>query len=247
MGSEAADRPPPAGSPSECSGATTRQPYGLAASHETSNAGLTLTLVSTLRPMPSLNGSVVLVPVKAFAQAKARLAVSLDPAQRAELARAMAEHVLAAARPLPVAVVCDDMGVAEWADEQAAIVLREPGRGLNGAVEAGVTRLARAGAQEVLVAHADLPMAHGLARLAGFSGVTLVPDRQEDGTNVLCLPAGSPFRFRYGPRSFTRHAAEAKRLGLPLRVRREPDLAWDIDVPSDIPAGLAPALRVFGH
>ena len=90
--------------------------------------------------MPSLNGSVVLVPVKAFAQAKARLAVSLDPAQRAELARAMAEHVLAAARPLPVAVVCDDEDVAEWAEEQAAIVLREPGRGLNGAVEAGVAQ-----------------------------------------------------------------------------------------------------------
>ena len=127
MGSEAADRPPPAGSPSECSGATTRQPYGLAASHETSNAGLTLTLVSTLRPMPSLNGSVVLVPVKAFAQAKARLAVSLDPAQRAELARAMAEHVLAAARPLPVAVVCDDEDVAEWRRNRRRSSFGNPG------------------------------------------------------------------------------------------------------------------------
>jgi 2-phospho-L-lactate guanylyltransferase len=195
-------------------------------------------LVSTAPLLPSLSGSVVLVPVKAFAQAKARLAVSLNPTQRAELARAMAEHVLAAAHPLPVAVVCDDEGVAEWADQQAAIVLREPGRGLNGAVEAGVTRLARAGATEVVVAHADLPLAHGLAHLAGFDGVTLVPDRHEDGTNVLCLPARSPFRFGYGPRSFTRHTAEAKRLGLPLRVVREPDLAWDVDVPSDLPAAL---------
>jgi len=150
----------------------------------------------------------------------------------------MAEHVLSAASPLPVAVVCDDEEVAKWAASHSAMVLLEPGRGLNGAVEAGVARLARAGASEVLVAHADLPLAHRLAHLAGFSGVTLVPDRREDGTNVLCLPAHSSFAFSYGPGSFTRHLAEASRVGLAVRVIREPELAWDVDVPSDIPAGL---------
>lgn len=191
--------------------------------------------------LPALSGSVVLVPVKAFAQAKARLAVSIAPAKRAELARSMAEHVLAAARPLPVAVVCDDAEVAQWARAHGAIVLPEPGRGLNGAVEAGVERISRAGASEVIVAHADLPLAHGMAHLSGWDGVTLVPDRRSDGTNVICLPAsaGPLFRFAYGPGSFARHCAEAKHLGFPLRVMREPDLAWDVDVPSDIPEGLA--------
>ena len=47
----------------------------------------------------------VLVPVKAFAEAKLRLAPALDPAHRAELARAMATHVVNSAAPLPVAVV----------------------------------------------------------------------------------------------------------------------------------------------
>ena len=50
----------------------------------------------------------MLVPVKAFAEAKARLAPALDAGQRERLARAMAEHVVAAAAPLPVSVVCDD-------------------------------------------------------------------------------------------------------------------------------------------
>jgi 2-phospho-L-lactate/phosphoenolpyruvate guanylyltransferase len=200
---------------------------------------LTLAAVSTAESLPSLSGSVVLVPVKAFSHAKERLAGSLGPSRRAELAKAMADHVLFAASPLPVAVVCDDEEVVGWARARAAIVLSEPGRGLNRAVEAGVAKLARAGASEVLVAHADLPLAHGLARLAGFSGVTLVPDRREDGTNVLCLPARSSFRFSYGQGSFVRHLAEARRLGLSVRVVREPDLAWDVDVPSDIPLGLA--------
>jgi 2-phospho-L-lactate guanylyltransferase len=190
--------------------------------------------------LPALTGCVVLVPVKAFEAAKARLAPSLDAAARAALARLMAERVLAAARPLPVAVVCDDADVAQWAVGHGAMVLPEPGRGLNGAVEAGVQRLAESGAGEVLVAHADLPLAHGLARLAGLGGVTLVPDRRDDGTNVVCLPTGSGFRFGYGPGSFARHVAEAQRIGLPARIVRLPELTWDVDEPADIPAGLAP-------
>jgi 2-phospho-L-lactate guanylyltransferase len=190
--------------------------------------------------LPKLTGSVVLVPVKSFGTGKARLAPRLDPARRAELSRLMAGRVLAAAHPLPVAVVCDDPEVATWAAERGALVLPEPGRGLNGAVQAGVQRLAAAGAREVLVAHADLPHAHGISRLAGFDGVTLVPDRRDDGTNVVCIPAGAPFRFHYGPGSFSYHRAEAKRLGLRWRVIRDPELTWDVDVPSDIPAGLAP-------
>jgi 2-phospho-L-lactate guanylyltransferase len=183
---------------------------------------------------------VVLIPVKAFGAAKARLAPSLDAAGRDALARAMAQGVLAAAGALPVAVVCDDPEVARWAMLHGAMVLPEPGRGLNGAVEAGVERLGAAGATEVLVAHADLPFAHDVTQLAGFIGVTLVPDRRDDGTNVVCVPTGGGFRFHYGPGSFHRHRAEAERLGLAYRVVRDPELTWDVDVPEDIPAGLGP-------
>lgn len=188
---------------------------------------------------PELRGCVVLVPVKSFARAKARLAPSLDGAARAELARRMATHVLQVAAPLPVAVVCDDDEVARWAEAQGALVLLEPGRGLNGAVTAGVDRLAQAGADEVLVAHGDLPLAKGFAQWAGFAGVTLVPDRREDGTTVVCVPARSEFRFSYGPGSFRRHVAEAGRLSLPTRIVREPGLRFDVDLPDDVPVTLA--------
>lgn len=153
----------------------------------------------------------------------------------------MADRVLEATAPLTVAVVCDDPEVAAWALEHGALLLQEPGLGLNGAVTAGVDALARAGAEEVLVVHADLPLASDLARFAGFPGVTLVPDRRDDGTNVCCVPAGAGFRFSYGPSSFVRHCAEAERLGLELRIVREPLLAWDIDLPDDLPAGFASA------
>jgi 2-phospho-L-lactate guanylyltransferase len=183
---------------------------------------------------PPLGPEVVLIPVKAFHQAKRRLGSALSDPDRIALVRAMAARVVAACVPLPVAVVCDDQGVAQWASELGATVMWEPGQGLNGAVRAGVDRLARAGAQWVTVAHGDLPRAHGLGLLAPFDGVTLVPDRRDDGTNVLRLPAGSEFSFAYGPGSFRAHRAEATRLGLSVRVLRDPNLAHDVDWPADI-------------
>jgi 2-phospho-L-lactate guanylyltransferase len=187
----------------------------------------------------------VLVPVKAFADAKVRLAPALPAAERAELAQAMAARVVAAANGLPVAVVCDDRVVAGWARARHALVVWEPGRGLNGAVEAGITWLARSGVERVIVAHADLPLAADLDVLTGTAddGVILVPDRREDGTNVACVPARAGFRFSYGPGSFVRHRAEADRLGLEVRVVHDDRLAYDVDLPADLAelAGLGPA------
>lgn len=183
---------------------------------------------------PLLGPVAVLVPVKAFSEAKLRLAPALPPAGRAELARAMATHVLDAARPLPTAVVCDDTDVATWARQHRVLVIWEPERGLNRAVEAGVDRLRQAGAERVIVAHGDLPLAPGLRWVARFPGVTVVPDRVGNGTNVICVPSASGFTFSYGPGSFTRHTAEALRLRLPLRVLRERGLSQDVDTPADL-------------
>jgi 2-phospho-L-lactate guanylyltransferase len=182
----------------------------------------------------------VLVPVKAFSDAKVRLAGALPPQDRAVLARAMAERVVAAAAPLPVAVVCNDRDVATWARGLGALVIWEPGQGLNRAVEDGVRHLARLTVEHVIVAHADLPLAANLAWIGRFAGVTLVPDRREDGTNVIGLPTGTEFVFSYGPGSFARHMAEARRLGLPWRVVRAPLLAWDVDLPDDLAVGPLP-------
>jgi 2-phospho-L-lactate guanylyltransferase len=181
-----------------------------------------------------LGPEVVLIPVKGFSQAKRRLGASLTDRQRVDLVRSMAAHVVSASAPLPVAVVCDDAEVAAWATGLGATVMWEPGQGLNGAVRSGVEQLAGAGVEWVIIAHGDLPRARGLGSLAPFDGVTLVPDRSDDGTNVLRLPVGSDFHFAYGPGSFQAHRAEAVRLGLRVRVLRNPALAYDVDWPADV-------------
>ncbi|HJO79406.1 MAG: 2-phospho-L-lactate guanylyltransferase [Acidimicrobiales bacterium] len=194
--------------------------------------GVTLRDGPTIRPVV---GSVaVLIPVKAFEGAKARLAPVLDPTGRANLARSMAETVIKAASPLPVTVVCDCNEVDEWARSMGVDVLRVAEPGLTGAVEAGVAALAHVGVATVVVAHGDLPLASDLNHCIGFDGVTLVPDRHHDGTPVAVVPAGVGFRFAYGPGSFAAHVAEAERLGLPWRSLPDPLLGWDVDEPEDL-------------
>jgi 2-phospho-L-lactate guanylyltransferase len=90
------------------------------------------------------------------------------------------------------------------------------------------------GVTQVTVAHADLPRASDLATVGEAPGITLVPDRYGNGTNVMALPADAGFQFSYGPGSFARHLVEARRVGLASRILDRPDLAWDVDEPGDV-------------
>lgn len=176
----------------------------------------------------------VVLPVKSFALAKARLAPALDAAARAHLARTLAEVTLRAAHELPVAVVTSDPDVAAWARGAGAAVVEDPARGLDAAATAGVAHFEAEGADRIIVAHADLPLATDLRPVGDFPGITLVPDRRRDGTNVIAVPAGCGFVFSYGPRSFLRHQEAAARTKLRTRILEQPDLAWDVDEPSDL-------------
>ena len=176
----------------------------------------------------------VLVPVKAFADAKARLSAVLAPDQRHALARWTADCVVAAAGELPVYVACDDDEVAKWAVDRGAIVLWHPRAGLNGAVTRSVEQLAHQGVRHVVVAHGDLPLAHDLANLIVPDAITLVPDAHRDGTNVLALPTDLAYAFSYGAGSFQRHLALALASGHSTIVRRDLQLARDIDTPDDL-------------
>ena len=191
--------------------------------------------------VPSATSSCVLIPVKAFSQAKLRLASVLSNLERAELAQAMASIVVSASAPLPTFVACEDEEVASWAESVGAKVQWTPGRDLNGAVQEAVARLQAQGMQRVVVCHADLPFAQNLAALAlaDPTELILVADRRGQGTNVISVPTGGGFTFSYGAGSFPRHQHEATVQGLSLRVVQSPSLSWDVDEPEDlqVPSG----------
>ncbi len=176
----------------------------------------------------------VIVPVKSFDLAKERLAATLGPEERSRLARSMAAGVVAAAKPLPAFVVCGSPEVAAWAVEVGAGVIWYEPPGLNRSITHAVGMLAGEGYRRAIIAHGDLPLATTLAWVADFDGVTIVPDRRGDGTNVMALPLGTDFRFRYGPGSAEAHRVEADRVGLAVRSVVDEALGWDVDTPGDL-------------
>ncbi len=176
----------------------------------------------------------VLIPIKAFDSAKIRLASVLNPSERADLSRSLAEGVIKACIGVPAWVICEDQQVEGWALQMGAQVIRNPHAGLNEAAQVGLGTLAKLGIKKAIVTHADLINPEGLLSLFEHNGIVLVPDRHRDGTNVIGLPPNIDFSFKYGPGSFARHKAEAERFSLPVTIIENTHLGFDIDNPDDL-------------
>ncbi len=179
-----------------------------------------------------------LVPVKALAEAKGRLAPWLGPSERRLLTIAMLEDVVAALQGVSglerPAVVSPDPEIWRRADAMGCRVIEErPGAAdLNRSLTRGAASL-DAG-DGLLVVAADLPLAsaEAIGRVldaASEAPVVVVPSRDGAGTNVLAWRDAACFRPGFGPGSAARH------LALPGAVRHdEPDLALDVDTVADL-------------
>jgi 2-phospho-L-lactate guanylyltransferase len=182
-----------------------------------------------------------IIPVKAPAEAKMRLAGVLDPEQRGALVRAMLEHVTEAAASASAIDRTCLIGPSRHGLRGDLPLLDDPGGGLNAALQSALGEATRAGASRVVFVAADLSrlVAHDLQllALAPAGQIAIAPDRHGTGTNALSLPVpqASGFQFAFGPDSFARHRAEAERLGLQVEVIHSPGLARDIDEPGDLP------------
>ncbi|PZR51679.1 2-phospho-L-lactate guanylyltransferase [Xylanimonas oleitrophica] len=90
----------------------------------------------------------------------------------------------------------------------------------------------------LLVAHADLPAitpgdVTALLGAAREADVVVATDRHGTGTNLLALPAGAAYDFRFGAGSRGAHEAEAARRGLRAVVVQHPGTAADLDTIDD--------------
>jgi 2-phospho-L-lactate guanylyltransferase len=64
----------------------------------------------------------------------------------------------------------------------------------------------------------------------------IVPDRHGTGTNALVIAPPGAFEPSFGPGSYERHVAAAKRTGVVYRPVELPSLALDVDTPDDLAA-----------
>jgi 2-phospho-L-lactate guanylyltransferase len=189
-------------------------------------------------PSRSRDDAGIVVPLRSFTLGKARLASVLSEPERDALARSMAQCVVDAAGNRPVVIVSSAPEVVTWARARELDVVDDPGS-LDAAAAAGRAWALARELPRYAVVHADLPLARSLDAVVtdGNTPVAvIVPDHRDDGTPVLSLPSATPFTFAYGPESAARHAEEARRRALTVRIVRDVALGFDVDVAADLTA-----------
>ncbi|MEE8603110.1 2-phospho-L-lactate guanylyltransferase [Euzebya tangerina] len=183
---------------------------------------------------------VAVIPLKAIARSKSRMAPTLSQADRALLMRRTFSRVAAAVRGASgvagcVVVTGDDVG-ASWArDHGFTVVPESPATtGLNDAIRQADQMLE---GEASIVLPADLPLVvpedlDALLQPAP-TGVVVAPTA-DGGTGALVRRPGDAIGPHFGPDSAERHLAAAERAGVPARAVWIPGLALDLDRPADL-------------
>lgn len=193
------------------------------------------------------------VPVKEFAGAKQRLAPLLSPGQRARLAAAMFEDVLEALAVAPIAgilVNTADAAAAQLARRYGARVISEAAReGHTAAVAAMARLLAAEGAAGMLTLPGDIPLvtaaeiAQVLAAARPAPSFTIVPARDERGSNAVLVAPPEVVPLRFGDDSFFPHLAAARGQGIEPVVVGAAGVGLDIDRAEDAKGALGVKTR----
>jgi 2-phospho-L-lactate guanylyltransferase len=202
----------------------------------------------------------IVVPVKRFREAKRRLSSVATPAQRAEIAAGMCDHVLgelsAASGIAEVFVVSAEPAMDAAARHHGFELLPEAeSAGLNAALKRAERELRARGVRDIGIVLADLPLFDAaefssvLAEHArrGEQHLTLVTDQHGEGTNVRLCRSRSAFPAAYGRGSAQRHHAAAAARGIGVTIVGAAKAFMDLDSADDVAAMLAgnvcPTLR----
>lgn len=178
-------------------------------------------------------GWAVVVPVRGGPLAKSRL--DLPVGTREALADAFARDTVAAllatGAVADVLVVTGDAEVAAWASGIGAQVVDDPSRGLDAAVEAGVSAAVSAGPRDVAVVLGDHPALRAeevdtALAAAAVHGRAVLPDLDGTGTALLTTrSATAPGPTAFGPGSAGAHAG----IGHTVLHLDVPGLRTDVD------------------
>ncbi len=186
-----------------------------------------------------------ILPLKPFGDAKERLATGLNPAQRREMARAMASDVLAelaeCERVDEIVVISAEPSIAEIASHRISAILPDARTGHSDAALAGVEWARQNDCGAVLMVPGDCPLIDAPeidrliedCELTGIE-VAVIPDRMGTGTNALLLRPLDAIDPAFGPDSRERHLLLGHQAGRRTRAIEVGCLALDLDTAEDL-------------
>ncbi len=182
----------------------------------------------------------IVLPVKSLAEAKTRLEPVLDPLERGSLTLAMLEDVMDATLALSgweTWVISPDEVVIEIALQRGVHAIVEDKPPLANAVRQVEEEAAARGVEHAGGAPRGYPPGHGSRAhraLHTLGPVVLAPSVDESGTNLLVRRPPTAIDARFGVDSYRRHLEAAAEAQIPTAVVEIPEIAFDLDLPSDI-------------
>ena len=186
----------------------------------------------------------IVIPVKRFSNAKTRLSSMLSEAERESLAQVMLHDVLQAASEARlvsgIVVVSNEVRSRYAVERVGGLYLEETGSGLSSAIQQAADWLLSHGQRGLMMLPGDVPLVSSreidnvIEDHFGSPAISLVPDREHDGTNALAATPVDAIPFSFGRDSFSLHKKAAEAAGISPVVHHLSGLALDIDNPMDV-------------
>ena len=186
-----------------------------------------------------------IIPVKPLRRGKSRLSGVLSLEARTALNHYLLSNTLETLASVPEIehslVVSRDPEALTIAREYGARTVQEQGSPhLNIALTRATMVALSHSVQGVLIVPADLPLLsvddirEVVRRAEGAPVVVITPDRHHQGTNALLISPPGLIKYEFGPDSYHRHCAQAKKVGARLEICERVSVALDIDFPEDL-------------
>ncbi len=187
----------------------------------------------------------LIIPVKKINDAKNRLKSLLNPIQRKQLFLAMLEDVLSVVKSSPeienisLATICPTaINIAK--KYGASIIDTNTDDGQTEAIKKSAEILDNNGIRNMLLLPADIPLVteNEISKVIQlhekFPMMTIVPARDEQGSNCIALSPPKAIPLSFGPNSYFPHIDAARNSEVNLKTIALPGIGLDIDTPTDL-------------
>lgn len=186
----------------------------------------------------------VVLLMKDFELAKTRLSSVLDPVARRMIATDFALAALLAVGERALVVAGSEAAAKTARELGNEVVVEERPRGQNSAARLGIEAAVEGGAEAVLLLSSDLPLIETgvVDRLLAWADalprpvVVAVPAVGRGGTNALYLAPPDAIDLHFGDDSLAQFEADARSRAVRFETYDSPELALDVDEPSDLAA-----------